>query len=233
MKTGKHAFQKTCRDLYVFVTSAAKKGRKELFERQMSLEERRKFDPAKQKDIKNYVANDVLEKLEPHEKPPRESILRMRWVLEYRLDENENKSPKARIVILGYLDLNYENRPAASPTMTRNTRQLLLQFGAWMGFSASKGDVSGAFLQGPQSSTRSLGTASTRTDSSAGRSSDHQTRSRKRGWNLDSCNLRGHRTVVEFAPVARHRTRANHREKQPSSCGSGKSLGTVSRGTIL
>ena len=140
--------QKTCRDLYAFVSSAAKKGRNEVFERQMSLEERRKFDPAKQKDIKNYVVNDVLEKLEPHEKPPRESILRMRWVLEYRLDENENKSPKARIVILGNLDPDYENRPAASPTMTRNTRQLLLQFGAWMGFSAANGDVSGAFLQG-------------------------------------------------------------------------------------
>ena len=79
---------------------------------------------------------------------PRESILKIRWVLEYRLDENENKSPKARIVILGCLDPDYENRPATSPTMTRNTRQLLLQFGARMGFSAAKGDVSGAFLQG-------------------------------------------------------------------------------------
>ena len=39
MKTGKHAFQKTCRDLYAFVTSAAEKGRKGVFERQMSLEE--------------------------------------------------------------------------------------------------------------------------------------------------------------------------------------------------
>ena len=71
MKTAKRAFQKTGRDLYGFVTSAAKKGRKEVFERQMSLEEKRKFDPAKQKEIKNYVVNDVLEKLEPHEKKPR------------------------------------------------------------------------------------------------------------------------------------------------------------------
>ena len=146
MKSGKRAFRKTCGDLYAFVTSAAKKERKEVFERQMSLEERRKFDPATQKEIKNYVVNDVLEKLEPHEKPPRESILRMRWVLEYRLDDNDNKSPKGRIVILSYLDPDYANRPAASPTMTRNT--LLLQFGAWMGFSAAKGDVNGAFLQG-------------------------------------------------------------------------------------
>ena len=43
--------------------------------------------------------NNVLEKRESHEKPPRESILRMRWVLEYRLDENENRTPKASIVI--------------------------------------------------------------------------------------------------------------------------------------
>ena len=63
--------------------------------------------------------NNVLEKLEPHEKPPRESILRMRWVLEYRLDENEKKTPKTRIVIFNYLDPDYENRPAASPIMTR------------------------------------------------------------------------------------------------------------------
>ena len=49
-----------------------KRDARKFFERQISLEERRKFDPVKQKEIKNYVVNDVLEKLEPHEKPPRE-----------------------------------------------------------------------------------------------------------------------------------------------------------------
>ena len=94
----------------------------------MSLEERKPSDAA---EIKNYVVNNVLEKLEPHEKLPRERRLRT-IALEHGLDEKENKKPKARIVILGYLDPDYENRPAASPTITRNTRQLLLQFGAWM-----------------------------------------------------------------------------------------------------
>ena len=79
--------------------------------------------------------NDVLEDLV--------HILRMRSVLAYRHDENTNKSPKARNVILGYLDDDHENRPAASPTMTRNARQLLLQFGSWMGFSVAKGYVYG------------------------------------------------------------------------------------------
>ena len=141
MKTGKHAFQKTCRDVIAFVSCGARDARK-FFDRQMSLEGRKQFDPAKQKEIKNYMVNDVLEKLEPHEKPPMESMIKMRWVLEYRLDENENKSPKARIVIFGYLEPDCENKPAASPTMTRNTRQLSSHFGA------CNEDVSGAFLQG-------------------------------------------------------------------------------------
>ena len=85
METCKNAFQKACRDMLAFVTSAARKRRKDVFERQMSFEERKQFDPAKQKEIKNFVVNNVLEKLEPHEKPPRECKLRMRWVLEYRL----------------------------------------------------------------------------------------------------------------------------------------------------
>ena len=63
----------------------------------------------------------------------------MRWILEYRLDEKENKYPKTRTVILEYLDPDYSNRPAASPTVTRNTRQLLLQLGSCMEFSAAKG----------------------------------------------------------------------------------------------
>ena len=69
----------------------------------------------------------------------------MQRILEYRLDENENKSPEARIVTLGYLDPDFENRPAAS---SRNTRRSLFQFGSWLGFSAAKGDVSGAFFKG-------------------------------------------------------------------------------------
>ena len=98
------------------------KGRKEVSELQMSLELGKQFDPAKQKEIMNYVVNDVLEKQEPHERTPRESRLRMRWILEYRLDDNEIKSPKARIVMLAHQDPDNENRPAASPTMTRNLK---------------------------------------------------------------------------------------------------------------
>ena len=115
----------------------------------MALEERRAFDPAKEKEMNNYIVNEVLGKLEDGDKPPAERILNMCWVLGWRIDEDtgDNK-PKARLVILGYMGPDYEHRPAASPTMARNTRQLILQLGAWMGFSAATGDVSGAVIQG-------------------------------------------------------------------------------------
>ena len=60
MKTGKHAFQKTCRDMFAFDASATRKGRKEVLERRMSLEERKQFDPAKQEETKNYIAEDAM-----------------------------------------------------------------------------------------------------------------------------------------------------------------------------
>ena len=61
--------------MYAFVTSAAREGRNMVFARQIFLEERKQFDPAKQKEIKNYAVNHVLGKLESHEGPPRESTL--------------------------------------------------------------------------------------------------------------------------------------------------------------
>ena len=56
-RLAENTFLKTCRDMYAFVTSAARKGRKEVLERQMSLEERKQFDPANKKEIKRYVVN--------------------------------------------------------------------------------------------------------------------------------------------------------------------------------
>ena len=50
-----------------------------------------------QKEIKNYVVNNVLEKLEPHEKPARESILRMR--LYWNIDLTKRRIRNPRLVL--------------------------------------------------------------------------------------------------------------------------------------
>ena len=145
---GKRAFHETCRDMYAFVNSAARTGRKKVSERQMTPKERNLFDPAKEKEIKKNIVSDVLAKLEPHEKPPPERILRMRWVLEYPLDEKENKSPKARIVIWGYLD-SEKRKPTSNFTHDEQKRQAgTFAIRSLDGLLCCKGDVSGAFLQG-------------------------------------------------------------------------------------
>ena len=62
-------------------------------------------------------------------RPDRSQALKMRWILTYKLGEN-----------LGYHDPDYANRPTFAPTMTRTSRQLLLQYCAWQGFSKKPTD---------------------------------------------------------------------------------------------
>ncbi len=137
--------KKASRDLVSYLASAVKKNRREVFPRQLTKEHFEAFSGAKGKEVNKFLVNKVLETLPPEFQPPPELILRMRWVLEYKGDP---ETEAARIVVLGYLDPDYENRPAASPTATKTTRQLCFQYAAWRKFTAHKADVSGAFLQG-------------------------------------------------------------------------------------
>ena len=125
----------------------ARREKREVVEKHLTTEERQEFAKAKAKEVKNYVVNAVLSTIPADMKPPREKILRIRWVLEWKVDgQSGDKKAKARIVILGYLDPEYESRPTTSPTMTRSTRQLVLQLGAHKKMRAAKADVKGAFL---------------------------------------------------------------------------------------
>ena len=159
MEPGK-AFQKTCRDMYAFVTGAASKSRKDIFKRQMSLKERKLFDPAKQAEIKNHVAKEVLDKLKSYGRPRRESILRMRWILEFRPDEDEKMSPNARIVTLGYLDQENQNRPAVA-----NHQAATVTVRVTDGLLCSQKRRQRCIPAESQATARPLGATSTRTGS--------------------------------------------------------------------
>ena len=68
--------------------------------------------------------------------------MRMRWILEWRVDETTgDKQAQARIVVLGYMDPEYEHRPTTTPTMARTSRHLVLQTMAWLGFKVYKADA--------------------------------------------------------------------------------------------
>ena len=114
----------------------------------MTAAEREEFGKAKQAEVKKFLIAKALEKLPSHLRPNREQALRMRWILTYKMSDSGDRKAKARAVILGYQDPEYSSRPTFAPTMTRSSRQLLLQYAAWKKLSCFKQDVTGAFLQG-------------------------------------------------------------------------------------
>ncbi|CAE7443334.1 RE1 [Symbiodinium sp. CCMP2592] len=80
------------------------------------------------------------------------SLIGMRWVLTFKAAEpdaegNDQVKAKARIVVLGYSAPSLLEEPTTSPTMSRLTRQLLLNMASAMKWPIGSGDVKTAFLQ--------------------------------------------------------------------------------------
>lgn len=137
------------RDFEAFIVGQVKKNHIEVTEKKLTEEELSKFKEAKLKEVKNYITSRVFAKIPENIRPNKDQILRMRWVLTWKVDpDSQDRKAKARAVILGYQDPLYEHRPTASPTMSRSTRQLFLTACSAHKFLVEKGDVSGAFLQG-------------------------------------------------------------------------------------
>lgn len=129
-----------------FIVSNLKKRSVEVNERHMSSEELAMMRQAKMEGVKKFVSAQALQSLPSHLQPDRRTAMRMRWVLTWKREETGERKAKARCVILGYQDPNYEFRQVAAPTMSRNSRQVMLAISASLKFAVEKGDVSGAFL---------------------------------------------------------------------------------------
>jgi len=141
-------WQRFCRDGHFFFISALRRKSIEVSERRMSAEEHDQFKEAKKVEVDRFIAAKALQALPPELRPDRQQALRMRWVLTWKKKEDGSLKPKARAVVLGYLDPECAHRPTFAPTMTRHSRQLLLQWAANRRARVQKGDVSAAFLQG-------------------------------------------------------------------------------------
>ncbi|CAK0796441.1 unnamed protein product [Prorocentrum cordatum] len=114
------------RHMSTYMASQLRKGKREISERTLNPDELDRFNKAKAS----------------------EEVMRMRWILEWKIDESTgDKKAKARIVVLGYMDPEYEHRSTTAPTMTRASRHLLLQMMSRLGFKGHKADVTGAFNQ--------------------------------------------------------------------------------------
>ena len=144
-------FKRFCQNPEAFVVNQIKRSHIEVRERSMTDSELAEFKEAKGKEVRNYIQSHCFKVLPP-ELQNADDAVGMRWVLTWKLgdDPDRPRKAKARAVILGYQDKDYEYKQTSSPTLSRSGRQLFLAFCSRHHFRVRKGDVSSAFLQGDE-----------------------------------------------------------------------------------
>ena len=148
MPTSNRQMKTFMRDPIAYVVSKLKKKQVEVKEHALTPAERSEFQKSKDKEVRNFIRESCLEALPKHLQPSPEVAMRMRWLLVWKWDDEGNKKAKARIVVQGYQDPHYEYREVSAPVVSRSGRQCFLQLCANKKLTVTKGDVTGAFLQG-------------------------------------------------------------------------------------
>ena len=144
----------------------AKRQKVEVKMSNLSPADRARFDNAKGKEIDSWLETQTVAKIARHRIPP-ENILKCRWVLTWKNSEtnehlsntssNQNRIPKARLVVLGFMDPKLHEIQRDSPTLTKLGRSLILQLSAANSWRISSFDVKTAFLRGTADQERLLG----------------------------------------------------------------------------
>ncbi len=148
-----------------FLVPAAKRQRSEAKMHQLSSEEKKMFQQAKDKEIQSWLSTETVCKILRNQVPP-ENIMRCRWILTCKpTDDEQNHQgktspqhvPKARLVVLGYEDPLVHEIPRDPPTMSKLARMLIIQFAASQHWDIESFDIKTAFLRGEEHSDRILG----------------------------------------------------------------------------
>ena len=150
-----------------FIVSNAKKQRAEVKLSSLTWKEKQEFDAAKQKEIQSWLDTKTVAAI-LRNKIPQENIMRCRWILSWKNPEtnshvssdNQNaqipRKAKARIVVLGYEDPMLHEIERDSPTLTKLSRTLILQFAASQNLDIGSCDIKAAFLRGSADDQRIL-----------------------------------------------------------------------------
>ena len=152
----------------ILLATSEKKQRTEVKMTMLNAEERKAFEDAKESEIQNWLKTGTVSKILRSKLAP-EQILRCRWVLVWKPREGigsehlgkgsklQTHKPKARLVVLGYLDPKLTEVPRDSPTLGKQSKMILLQLIASMGWRLGSFDIKAAFLQGRPQSDRIIG----------------------------------------------------------------------------
>ena len=151
----------------ILLATTEKKQRTEVKLSMLSEDEKVAFQKAKETEVNNWLKTGTVSKILRDKLAP-EQILRCRWILVWKpLEGGEHQDskaskllthkPKARLVVLGYMDPKLTEVPRDSPTLGRQSKMLILQLIASMGWSLGSFDIKAAFLQGRPQRDRIIG----------------------------------------------------------------------------
>ena len=147
LETDRH-IRKYLRNPEAFVVTSLRKKRVEIVEKRLNPEERELIRTAKGKEIKEFLKEAVVARLQEGEVVEPHDVMKMRWVLTWKQNDDGSRKGKARLVVLGFQDPHLGTENTSAPTLNRRSKQLLLQTVVQNGWSLKKGDVTAAFLQG-------------------------------------------------------------------------------------
>lgn len=152
----------------ILLATTEKKQRTEVKLSMLTPEEQKAFSQAKDTEIHNWLKTGTVSRILRSKLAP-EQILRCRWILTWKprddLSPDESTKgnqlkthkPKARLVVLGYMDPNLTEVPRDSPTLGKQSKMVLLQLISSMGWSLGSFDIKAAFLQGKPQKDRVMG----------------------------------------------------------------------------
>ena len=135
----------------VYLVSQARRKLVEVNVKRLTLKDRQLFDQAKDKEISEYISQEVLE-VASRAGVPQGRLLRMRWILTWKPlnDRKGSHKAKARLVVLGFEDPDMLKGTiaTAAPTLSKLGRSLVFQVAANNLWKMHSGDVATAFLRG-------------------------------------------------------------------------------------
>eukprot|EP00435_Cladocopium_sp_Y103_P060282 s1270_g22.t1 len=142
-------FLKRPKEHFPCLTAAAKKSRNEVTYSELTAEEQELFRAAKQKELKCWLDTSTVQAILRERIHP-SRIMSSRWILTWKEDPTSStgRKAKARLVVKGFQDPDIGTLCSDSPTMTRDSRMLLLQTVASQQWLIQAFDITTAFLRG-------------------------------------------------------------------------------------
>ena len=141
-------------DDWLATASSKARARVEVNIKKLSADERAQFRAAQHKEMDQWISNDAISVCQ-RAGIPKERVMTMRWVLTWKVAEDTGETKaKARLVVKGFTDPDLTKIRSESPTLSRLSRQIILQLSASRGFRLRMGDVKTAFLSGDREEAR-------------------------------------------------------------------------------